>query len=176
MRTKKTVKEIRADVVACNYVATLSNTPIDEFLQHRLRSIFGNNTWAPHSYNDNGLLTKYDGDFTEESSLASQLYFLRDTYFAYGDLMYETGFRFGTTTLGTYELMRVLDVLRPYYLKNSYVPEYHPDMLNDFDHTMLRELYGYGPEALYGDDAYIANNANAERLYLITAIKQYTYR
>ena len=171
MRTKKTVQETKADVVKCNYVALLSNTSNDEFLRHRLCSIFGNDTWAPHSYNDNGLLTKYDGDFTEESSLASQLYFLRDTYFAYNDLMCETGFRFGTTTIGTYELMRVLDVLRPYYLKNSHVPEYHPDMQNDFDHTMLRELYGYGPEALYGADAYIANNTSADRLYLLTAIK-----
>ena len=176
MRTKKTVQEIRDDVVASNYVAsnyvaTLSNTPIDEFLQHRLRSIYGNATWAPHSYHDSCLLTKYDGDFSEESSLASQLYFLRDTYFAYDDLKYETGFRFGTTAIGTYEFMRVLDVLRPYYLKNNYVPVYHPDMLNDFDHTMLRELYGYAPEALMGDNAYEANNANADRLYLLTAIK-----
>ena len=171
MRTKKTVQEIRADVVASNYVATLSNTPIDEFLRQRLSSIFVDSNWTIHSYNENGLLTEYDGVFTEESTLADRLYYFRDTYFAYADLMCESGFRFGTTAIGTYELMRVLDVLRPYYLKNNYVPEYHPGMLNDFDHTMLRELYGYGPEALYGADAYIANNASAERLYLITAIK-----
>ena len=179
MRTKKTVQETKADVVASNdvasnYVATLSNTPIDEFLRQRLSSIFGNDTWAIHSYNENGILTEYETAIIDDTSLANDLYHLRDTHFSYADLELEAGFRFGRTTVGTYELMRVLDVLRPIYLTTQQVPVYHPGMLNDFDHTMLRELYGYGPEALYSDDAYIANNANAERLYLITAIKANT--
>jgi hypothetical protein len=67
--------------------------------------------------------------------------------------------------------MRVLDVLRPIYLTTQRVPVYHPGMRDDFNHTMLRELYGCAPEALMGDNAYEANNANADRLYLLTAIK-----
>ena len=176
MRTKKTVQETKADVVASNYVAsnyvaTLSNTPIDEFLRQRLSSIFGNDTWAIHSYNENGILTEYDYTIIDDTSLANDLYHLRDTYFSYADLELEAGFRFGRTTVGTYELMRVLDVLRPIYLTTQQVPVYHPGMRDDYDHTMLRELYGYAPEALMGDNAYEANNANADRLYLPTAIK-----
>jgi hypothetical protein len=67
--------------------------------------------------------------------------------------------------------MRVLDVLRPIYLATQQVPVYHPGMRDDFSHKMLRELYGYAPEALMGDNAYEANNTNADRLYLLTAIK-----
>ena len=176
MRTKKTVQETKADVVACNYVAsnyvaTLSNTPIDEFLRQRLSSIFGNDTWAIHSYNENGILTEYETAIIDDTSLANDLYHLRDTHFSYADLELEAGFRFGRTTVGTYELMRVLDVLRPIYLTTQQVPVYHPGMRDDYDHTMLRELYGYAPEALMGDNAYEANNANADRLYLPTAIK-----
>jgi len=176
MRTKKTVQEIRADVVApnyvaSNYVATLSNTPIDEFLRQRLSSIFGNDTWAIHSYNENGILTEYETAIIDDTSLANDLYHLRDTHFSYADLELEAGFRFGRTTVGTYELMRVLDVLRPIYLTTQQVPVYHPGMRDDFSRTMLRELYGYAPEALMGDNAYEANNANADRLYLLTAIK-----
>ena len=171
MGTKKTVQEIRADVVASNYVMTLPNIPIDEFLQHRLRSIFVDSSCTIHSYNENGILTEYETNFSGDTSLANDLYYLRDTHFSYADLELEAGFRFGRTTVGTYELMRVLDVLRPIYLTTQQVPVYHPGMLNDFDHTMLRELYGYAPEALMGDNAYEANNANAERLYLIAAIK-----
>ena len=176
MRTKKTVQETKADVVASNYVAsnyvaTLSNTPIGEFLRQRLSSIFGNDTWAIHSYNENGILTEYETAIIDDTSLANDLYHLRDTYFSYADLEMEVGFRFGRTTVGTYELMRVLDVLRPIYLTNQQVPVYHPGMRDDFSRTMLRELYGYAPEALMGDNAYEANNANADRLYLLTAIK-----
>ena len=176
MRTKKTVQETKADVVASNYVAsnyvaTLSNTPIDEFLRQRLSSIFGNDTWAIHSYNENGILTEYETAIIDDTSLANDLYHLRDTHFSYADLELEAGFRFGRTTVGTYELMRVLDVLRPIYLTTQQVPVYHPGMRDDFSRTMLRELYGYAPEALMGDNAYEANNANADRLYLLTAIK-----
>ena len=176
MRTKKTVQEIRADVVApnyvaSNYVATLDTVPITDFLRQRLSSIFGNDTWAIHSYNENGILTEYETTISDGDSLANDLYHLRDTYFSYADLELEAGFRFGRTTVGTYELMRVLDVLRPIYLTTQQVPVYHPGMRDDFSHTMLRELYGYAPEALMGDNAYEANNANADRLYLLTAIK-----
>ena len=176
MRTKKTVQEIRADVVApnyvaSNYVATLDTVPIDEFLQHRLRSIFVDSNWTIHSYNENGILTEYETAIIDDTSLANDLYHLRDTHFSYADLELEAGFRFGRTTVGTYELMRVLDVLRPIYLTNQQVPVYHPGMRDDFSHTMLRELYGYAPEALMGDNAYEANNANADRLYLPTAIR-----
>ena len=176
MRTKKTVQEIRADVVApnyvaSNYVATLDTVLITDFLRQRLRSIFGNDTWAIHSYNENGILTEYETAIIDDTSLANDLYHLRDTHFSYADLELEAGFRFGRTTVGTYELMRVLDVLRPIYLTTQQVPVYHPGMRDDYDHTMLRELYGYAPEALMGDNAYEANNANADRLYLLTAIK-----
>ena len=176
MRTKKTVQEIRADVVApnyvaSNYVATLDTVPITDFLRQRLSSIFGNDTWAIHSYNENGILTEYETAIIDDTSLANDLYHLRDTYFSYADLELEAGFRFGRTTVGTYELMRVLDVLRPIYLTTQQVPVYHPGMRDDFSRTMLRELYGYAPEALMGDNAYEANNANADRLYLPTAIK-----
>ena len=176
MRTKKTVQEIRADVVApnyvaSNYVATLDTVPITDFLRQRLSSIFGNDTWAIHSYNENGILTEYETAIIDDTSLANDLYHLRDTYFSYADLELEAGFRFGRTTVGTYELMRVLDVLRPIYLTTQQVPVYHPGMRDDFSRTMLRELYGYAPEALMGDNAYEANNANADRLYLLTAIK-----
>ena len=176
MRTKKTVQEIRADVVApnyvaSNYVATLDTVPITDFLRQRLSSIFGNDTWAIHSYNENGILTEYETAIIDDTSLANDLYHLRDTHFSYADLELEAGFRFGRTTVGTYELMRVLDVLRPIYLTTQQVPVYHPGMRDDFSRTMLRELYGYAPEALMGDNAYEANNANADRLYLPTAIK-----
>ena len=176
MRTKKTVQETqprsdKAAITGLSYLAMLDTVPITDFLCQRLSSIFGNDTWAIHSYNENGILTEYETNISDGTSLADDLYHLRDTHFSYADLVLEAGFRFGRTTVGTYELMRVLDVLRPIYLTTQQVPVYHPGMLNDFDHTMLRELYGYGPEALYDDDAYIANNANAERLYLITAIK-----
>ena len=176
MRTKKTVQETKADVVASNYVAsnyvaTLDTVPITDFLCQRLSSIFGNDTWAIHSYNENGILTEYETAIIDDTSLADDLYHLRDTHFSYADLGLETGFRFGRTTVGTYELMRVLDVLRPIYLTTQQVPVYHPGMRDDYDHTMLRELYGYAPEALMGDNAYEANNANADRLYLLTAIK-----
>ena len=176
MRTKKTVQETqprsdKAAITGLSYLAMLDTVPITDFLCQRLSSIFGNDTWAIHSYNENGILTEYETNISDGTSLADDLYHLRDTHFSYADLELEAGFRFGRTTVGTYELMRVLDVLRPIYLTTQQVPVYHPGMLNDFDHTMLRELYGYGPEALYDDDAYIANNANAERLYLITAIK-----
>ena len=176
MRTKKTVQEIRADVVApnyvaSNYVATLDTVPITDFLCQRLSSIFGNDTWAIHSYNENGILTEYETNIIDDTSLANDLYHLRDTHFSYADLELEAGFRFGRTTVGTYELMRVLDVLRPIYLTTQQVPVYHPGMRDDYNHTMLRELYGYAPEALMGDNAYEANNANADRLYLLTAIK-----
>ena len=179
MRTKKTVQEIqprseKAAITGLSYLATLDTVLITDFLRQRLSSIFGNDTWAIHSYNENGILTEYETAIIDGTSLANDLYHLRDTYFSYADLELEAGFRFGRTTVGTYELMRVLDVLRPIYLTTQQVPVYHPGMLNDFDHIMLRELYGYGPEALYSDDAYIANNANAERLYLITAIKANT--
>ena len=179
MRTKKTVQETqprsdKAAITGFSYLAMIDTVPITDFLRQRLSSIFGNDTWAIHSYNENGILTEYEFKISDGTSLADDLYHLRDTHFSYADLELEAGFRFGRTTVGTYELMRVLDVLRPIYLTTQQVPVYHPGMLNDFDHTMLRELYGYGPEALYDDDAYIANNANAERLYLITAIKANT--
>ena len=176
MRTKKTVQELqpRSDkaVITClSYLAMLDTVPITDFLCQRLRSIFGNDTWAIHSYTENGILKEYETDISDDTSLANDLYHLRDTYFSYADLELEVGFRFGRTTVGTYELMRVLDVLRPIYLTTQQVPVYHPGMRDDFSHTMLRELYGYAPEALMGDNAYEANNANADRLYLLTAIK-----
>ena len=176
MRTKKTVQETqprsdKAAITGLSYLAMLDTVPITDFLRQRLSSIFGNDTWAIHSYNENGILTEYETAIIDDTSLANDLYHLRDTHFSYADLELEAGFRFGRTTVGTYELMRVLDVLRPIYLTTQQVPVYHPGMLNDFDHTMLRELYGYAPEALMGDNAYEANNANADRLYLLTAIK-----
>ena len=176
MRTKKTVQETqprsdKAAITGLSYLAMLDTVPITDFLCQRLISIFGNGTWAVYSYNENGILTEYDTNISGDTSLADDLYHLRDTHFSYADLELEAGFRFGRTTVGTYELMRVLDVLRPIYLTTQQVPVYHPGMRDDFDHTMLRELYGYAPEALMGDNAYEANNANAERLYLITAIK-----
>ena len=176
MRTKKTVQETqprseKAAITGLSYLAMLDTVPITDFLRQRLRSIFGNDTWAIHSYNENGILTEYETNITDDTSLANDLYHLRDTYFSYADLELEAGFRFGRTTVGTYELMRVLDVLRPIYLTTQQVPVYHPGMRDDFSHTMLRELYGYAPEALMGDNAYEANNANADRLYLLTAIK-----
>lgn len=176
MRTKKTVQEIQprseeATITCLSYLAMLDTVPITDFLRQRLSSIFGNDTWAIHSYNENGILTEYETNITDDTSLANDLYHLRDTYFSYADLELEAGFRFGRTTVGTYELMRVLDVLRPIYLTTQQVPVYHPGMRDDFSHTMLRELYGYAPEALMGDNAYEANNANADRLYLLTAIK-----
>ena len=176
MRTKKTVQETqprsdKAAITGLSYLAMLDTVPITDFLCQRLSSIFGNDTWAIHSYNENGILTEYETNIIDDTSLANDLYHLRDTHFSYADLELEAGFRFGRTTVGTYELMRVLDVLRPIYLTTQQVPVYHPGMLNDFDHTMLRELYGYAPEALMGDNAYEANNTNADRLYLLTAIK-----
>ena len=179
MRTKKTVQETqprsdKAAITGPSYLAMLDTVPITDFLCQRLRSIFGNDTWAIHSYNENGILTEYETDISDDTSLANDLYHLRDTYFSYADLESEVGFRFGRTTVGTYELMRVLDVLRPIYLTTQQVPVYHPGMRDDFSHTMLRELYGYAPEALMGDNAYEANNANADRLYLLTAIKDNT--
>ena len=176
MRTKKTVQEIqprsdKAAITGLSYLAMLDTVPITDFLYQRLRSIFGNDTWAIHSYTENGILKEYETDISDDTSLADDLYHLRDTYFSYADLELEAGFRFGRTTVGTYELMRVLDVLRPIYLTAQQVPVYHPGMRDDFSHTMLRELYGYAPEALMGDNAYEANNANADRLYLLTAIK-----
>lgn len=175
MRTKKTVQETQprsdnAAITGLSYLAVLDTVPITDFLCQRLSSIFGNDTWAIHSYNENGILTKHE-TFSDDTSLADDLYYLRDTYFSYADLELEAGFRFGRTTVGTYELMRVLDVLRPIYLTAQQVPVYHPGMRDDFSHTMLRELYGYAPEALMGDNAYEANNANADRLHLLTAIK-----
>lgn len=179
MRTKKTVQEIqprseKATITCLSYLAMLDTVPITDFLRQRLSSIFGNDTWAIHSYNENGILTEYETNISDDTSLANDLYHLRDTYFSYADLELEAGFRFGRTTVGTYELMRVLDVLRPIYLTTQQVPVYHPGMRDDFSHTMLRELYGYAPEALMGDNAYEANNANADRLYLLTAIKDNT--
>ena len=178
MRTKKTVQEIqpsdKAAIAGLSYLAMLDTVPINDFLYQRLSSIFGNDTWAIHSYNENGILTEYETGIIDDTYLATELYHLRDTYFSYADLEYEAGFRFGRTTVGTYELMRVLDVLRPIYLTTQRVPVYHPGMRDDFSHTMLRELYGYAPEALMGDNAYEANNANADRLYLLTAIKDNT--
>ena len=178
MRTKKTVQEIqpsdKAAITGLSYLAMLDTVPINDFLYQRLSSIFGNDTWAIHSYNENGILTEYETGIIDDTYLATELYHLRDTYFSYADLEYEAGFRFGRTTVGTYELMRVLDVLRPIYLTTQRVPVYHPGMRDDFSHTMLRELYGYAPEALMGDNAYEANNANADRLYLLTAIKNNT--
>ena len=178
MRTKKTVQEIqpsdKAAIVGISYLVMLDTVPITDFLRQRLSSIFGNDTWAIHSYNENGILTEYETGIIDDTYLATELYHLRDTYFSYADLEYEAGFRFGRTTVGTYELMRVLDVLRPIYLTAQHVPVYHPGMRDDFSHTMLRELYGYAPEALMGDNAYEANNANADRLYLLTAIKNNT--
>ena len=175
MRTKKTVQEIqpsdKAAITGLSYLAMLDTVPINDFLYQRLSSIFGNDTWAIHSYNENGILTEYETGIIDDTYLATELYHLRDTYFSYADLEYEAGFRFGRTTVGTYELMRVLDVLRPIYLTAQHVPVYHPGMRDDFSHTMLRELYGYAPEALMGDNAYEANNANADRLHLLTAIK-----
>ena len=176
MRTKKTVQETqprsdKAAITGLSYLAMLDTVPITDFLCQRLSSIFGNDTWAVHSYNENGILTEYETNISDDTSLANDLYHLRDTYFSYADLELEAGFRFGRTTVGTYELMRVLDVLRPIYLTTQQVPVYHPGMQNDFDHTMLRELYGYAPEALMGDNAYEANNTNADRLHLLTAIK-----
>ena len=176
MRTKKTVQETqprsdKAAITGLSYVATLDTVLITDFLRQRLSSIFGNDTWAIHSYNENGILTEYETAIIDDTSLANDLYHLRDTYFSYADLELEAGFRFGRTTVGTYELMRVLDVLRPIYLTTQQVPVYHPGMRDDFSRTMLRELYGYAPEALMGDNAYEANNANADRLYLLTAIK-----
>ena len=179
MRTKKTVQETqprsdKAAITGPSYLAMLDTVPITDFLCQRLRSIFGNDTWAIHSYTENGILKEYETDISDDTSLANDLYHLRDTYFSYADLESEVGFRFGRTTVGTYELMRVLDVLRPIYLTTQQVPVYHPGMRDDFSHTMLRELYGYAPEALMGDNAYEANNANADRLYLLTAIKDNT--
>ena len=179
MRTKKTVQETqprsdKAAITGLSYLAMLDTVPITDFLCQRLRSIFGNDTWAIHSYTENGILKEYETDISDDTSLANDLYHLRDTYFSYADLESEVGFRFGRTTVGTYELMRVLDVLRPIYLTTQQVPVYHPGMRDDFSHTMLRELYGYAPEALMGDNAYEANNANADRLYLLTAIKDNT--
>ena len=176
MRTKKTVQETqpRSDMAAItglSYLAMLDTVPITDFLCQRLSSIFGNDTWAIHSYNENGILTEYETNISDDTSLANDLYHLRDTHFSYADLELEAGFRFGRTTVGTYELMRVLDVLRPIYLTTQRVPVYHPGMRDDFNHTMLRELYGCAPEALMGDNAYEANNANADRLYLLTAFK-----
>ena len=85
MRTKKTVQEIRADVVApnyvaSNYVATLDTVPIIDFLRQRLSSIFGSDTWAVHSYNENGILTEYETNISDGDSLANDLYHLRDTH------------------------------------------------------------------------------------------------
>ena len=176
MRTKKTVQEIqprsdKATLTSLSYLAMLDTVPITDFLRQRLSSIFGNDTWAIHSYNENGILTEYETSISDDTSLADDLYHLRDAHFSYADLELETGFRFGRTTVGTYELMRVLDVLRPIYLTTQRVPVYHPGMRDDFNHTMLRELYGCAPEALMGDYAYEANNANADRLYLLTAFK-----
>ena len=176
MGTKKTVQEIqprseKATITCLSYLAMLDTVPINDFLRQRLSSIFGNDTWAVHSYNENGILTEYETNISDDTSLADDLYYLRDTHFSYADLELEAGFRFGRTTVGTYELMRVLDVLRPIYLTTQRVPVYHPGMRDDFSHTMLRELYGYAPEALMGDNAYEANNANADRLHLLTAIK-----
>ena len=176
MHTKKTVQEIqprseKATITCLSYLAMLDTVPINDFLYQRLSSIFGNDTWAVHSYNENGILTEYETNISDDTSLADDLYYLRDTHFSYADLELEAGFRFGRTTVGTYELMRVLDVLRPIYLTTQRVPVYHPGMRDDFSHTMLRELYGYAPEALMGDNAYEANNANADRLHLLTAIK-----
>ncbi len=176
MRTKKTVQETqpRSDLAAItglSYLAVLDTVPITDFLCQRLSSIFGNDTWAIHSYNENGILTEYETSIIDDTYLATDLYHLRDTHFSYADLELEAGFRFGRTTVGTYELMRVLDVLRPIYLTAQHVPVYHPGMRDDFSRTMLRELYGYAPEALMGDNAYEANNANADRLHLLTAIK-----
>ena len=176
MGTKKTVQETqprsdKAAITGLSYLAMLDTVPITDFLYQRLSSIFGNDTWAIHSYTENGILKEYETNISDDTSLANDLYHLRDTYFSYADLELEVGFRFGRTTVGTYELMRVLDVLRPIYLTTQQVPVYHPGMRDDFSHTMLRELYGYAPEALMGDNAYEANNANADRLYLLTAIK-----
>ena len=176
MRTKKTVQETqprsdKAAITGLSYLAVLDTVPITDFLCQRLISIFGNGTWAIHSYNENGILTEYETNISDNTSLANDLYHLRDTHFSYADLELEAGFRFGRTTVGTYELMRVLDVLRPIYLMTQQVPVYHPGMRDDFNHTMLRELYGYAPEALMGDNAYEANNANADRLYLLMEIK-----
>ena len=180
MRTKKTVQETqprsdKAAITGLSYLAMLDTVPITDFLCQRLISIFGNGTWAVYSYNENGILTEYDTNISGDTSLADDLYHLRDTHFSYADLELEAGFRFGRTTVGTYELMRVLDVLRPIYLTTQQVPVYHPGMRDDFSRTMLRELYGYAPEALMGDNAYEANNANADRLYLLTAIKVNTF-
>ena len=176
MRTKKTVQETqprsdKAAITGLSYLAMLDTVPIADFLCQRLISIFGSGTWAVYSYNENGILTEYDTNISGDTSLADDLYHLRDTHFSYADLELEAGFRFGRTTVGTYELMRVLDVLRPIYLTTQQVPVYHPGMRDDFSRKMLRELYGCAPEALMGDNAYEANNANADRLYLLTAIK-----
>lgn len=176
MRTKKTVQETQprsdmATITGLSYLAMLDTVPITDFLCQRLSSIFGNDTWAIHSYNENGILTECETSISDSTSLANDLYYPRDAHFSYADLELEAGFRFGRTTVGTYELMRVLDVLRPIYLTTQRVPVYHPGMRDDFSHTMLRELYGYAPEALMGDNAYEANNANADRLHLLTAIK-----
>ena len=176
MHTKKTVQETqprsdKAVITSLSYLAMLDTVPITDFLCQRLSSIFGNDTWAIHSYNENGILTECETNISDDTSLANDLYYLRDAHFSYADLELETGFRFGRTTVGTYELMRVLDVLRPIYLTTQRVPVYHPGMRDDFNHTMLRELYGCAPEALMGDNAYEANNANADRLYLLMAFK-----
>ena len=176
MRTKKTVREIQprseeATITCLSYLAMLDTVPITDFLRQRLSSIFVDSNWTIHSYNENGILTEYETNISDDTSLANDLYHLRDTHFSYADLELEAGFRFGRTTVGTYELMRVLDVLRPIYLTTQQVPVYHPGMRDDFSRTMLRELYGYAPEALMGDNAYEANNANADRLYLLTAFK-----
>lgn len=176
MRTKKTVQETqprsdKAAITGLSYLAMLDTVPITDFLCQRLSSIFGNDTWAAHSYNENGILTECETSISDDTSLVTDLYLLRDVHFSYADLELEAGFRFGRTTVGTYELMRVLDVLRPIYLTTQRVPVYHPGMRDDFSRTMLRELYGYAPEALMGDNAYEANNANADRLHLLTAIK-----
>ncbi len=176
MRTKKTVQETqprsdKAAITGLSYLEMLDTVPITDFLCQRLISIFGNGTWATHSYNEYGILTEYETSISDDTSLADDLYHLRDAHFSYADLELEAGFRFGRTTVGTYELMRVLDVLRPIYLTTQRVPVYHPGMRDDFNHTMLRELYGCAPEALMGDNAYEANNANADRLYLLTAFK-----
>ena len=176
MHTKKTVQETQprsdeAAITGLSYLAMLDTVPIADFLCQRLISIFGNDTWAIHWYNEHGILTECETNIIDDTSLANDLYHLRDTHFSYADLELEAGFRFGRTTVATYELMRVLDVLRPIYLTTQQVPVYHPGMRDDFSRTMLRELYGYAPEALMGDNAYEANNANADRLYLLTAIK-----
>ena len=135
MRTKKTVQETqprsdKAAITGLSYLAMLDTVPITDFLCQRLSSIFVDSNWTIHSYNENGILTEYETAIIDDTSLANDLYHLRDTYFSYADLELEVGFRFGRTTVGTYELMRVLDVLRPIYLTTQQVPVYHPGMLS----------------------------------------------